>query len=336
MSVRPAVLTALLAWLSATAFTPARAAIDVPPSISPEAQEFYRNLRPRPPSTADYRDPQTMQRLRDGLGKMFLASARRITTDYSLEQIDANGATAYWIRTGEPVHRDKVILYLHGGGYILGGATTNLGVPLHIGPAVSAPVLSVEYRLAPEHPFPAALDDSLAAYRWLLARGYRGGDIAVVGDSAGGGLALSLVLAAREARLPMPAALFVLSPLVDLSQASDTRRSLAASDPIVVGNSMGRLAIYAGERDLRDPLVSPVYADLHGLPPLLVQVGTREVLLSDSVRLARRAREAGVDVTLDVWEGMWHVWQEHPTVPEARQASAEAGRFLARHLTTPR
>jgi acetyl esterase/lipase len=305
----------------------------VPQAISPEAQEFYRSLRPRPPSNSDYRDPQVMQRLRNGLGNMFLGTARRITTDYTLEKVDAGGVSAYWVRTGNPTHRDKVILYLHGGGYIIGGATTNLGMPLRIGPAANTPVLSVEYRLAPENPFPAALDDTLAVYRWLLGKGYRGADVAVMGDSAGGGLALAFALSARDKKLPAPAAIAVLSPATDLSQASDTRQTLAAVDPILSGDATARLAIYAGDHDLRHPLISPVYADLRGLPPLLIQAGTREALLSDSVRLARRAREAGVDVTLDVWEGMWHGWQEHPTVPEAKQAAGEVAGFLERHLT---
>lgn len=315
---------------------PAQAPMRIPEAISAEAQDFYRNLRLRPPLDANYEDPQTMQRLRDGLGKMFLANARRITTDYELQKVDADGVASYWVRTGTPSHTGKVIIYLHGGGYILGSASTNLGLPLRVGPAARTPVLSVDYRLAPENPFPAALDDSVAVYRWLLKRGYGRGDIAIMGDSAGGGLAVSLAMAIRQARLPAPVAVVALSPLTDLSPASDTRATLAAFDPIVVGDPTGRLAIYAGDNDLKDPLISPVYGDLRGFPPLLIQVGTREVLLSDSVRLARRAREAGVDVTLDVWEGMWHVWQDHPLAPEAKQASAEIGRFLERHLTASR
>jgi acetyl esterase/lipase len=314
----------------------AQTSLTIPAAISPEAQEFYRSLRPRPPLVADYENPATMQRIRDGLGRMFLATARRITTDYELEQIDADGVRAYWIHTGAPAHPAKVIVYLHGGGYILGSATTNLGVPLRVGPAARTPVLSVEYRLAPEQPFPAALDDSLAVYRWLLAHGYEGRDIALMGDSAGGGLALALALAVKNAKLPLPAAIAVLSPLTDLSPASDTRETLAEYDPIVVGDPTRRFATYAGKHDVHDPLVSPVYGDFRGISPLLIQVGTREVLLSDSVRLARQARQAGVDVTLDVWEGMWHVWQEHPVAPESRQAAVEIGIFLERHLTAKR
>lgn len=323
----------LVVGLAAVDATLAESTINPPESISPEAQEFYRSLRMRPPLSVDYEDPQTMQRLRDGLGKMFLATARRITTDYVLEPLDAGGVPAYWVRTGTPAHPGKVIVYLHGGGYILGSATTNLGVPLRVGPAAGTPVLSVDYRLAPENKFPAALDDSLTVYRWLLGHGYRGKDIAFIGDSAGGGLVVSVALAIKDARLALPAAIAALSPLTDLTPTSDTRVTLAAYDPIVVGDPTARFARYAGSHDIKDPLISPVYGDLRGLPPLLIQVGTREVLLSDAVRLARRAREAGVDVTLDVWEGMWHVWQEHPLAPESKQASVEIGKFLEKHLT---
>jgi acetyl esterase/lipase len=309
-----------------------RTAFPVPGAASAAAQEFYRSLRPRPAMRADYRDPATMQRLREGLGKMFLANARRITTDYNLEAVDAGGVPSFWVRTGKPANRGKALLYLHGGGYILGSAQTSLGLPLRIGPATSVPVLSVEYRLAPEHPFPAAVEDALAAYRWLLGQGYRSRDIAVFGDSAGGGLAVALALAAREAGLALPAAVAALSPLTDLTAIGDTRQTLADADPILVGDPTARFLVYAGTRDPRDPLISPVYADLRGLPPLLIQVGTREALLSDSVRLARRARDAGVDVTLDVWEGMWHVWQDNVDVPEGAGAVAEIAAFFRRHL----
>ncbi len=337
LSIAPAVAALAFALLCAPA-APADEAVPqpVPAAISPEAQQFYRDLKRRPPVQMDYNDRQAMQRMRDGLAKMFLANARRISTDYTLEAVDAGGVPAWWIRTGEPRHARKALLYLHGGGYILGSAAAQLAVPLRVGPAAGVPVLSVEYRLAPEHPYPAAVDDCLTAYRWLLKTGHQGSDVAFVGDSAGGGLAISCALAARRDGLSMPAAVAALSPLGDLTPASDTRTTLAAWDPIVVGDPTARFALYAGTHDPRDPLISPVYADFTGFPPLLIQVGTREVLLSDSIRLARRARAAGVDITLDAWEGMWHVWQDHATAPEARQAAAEIGRFLEGRLTVRR
>ena len=192
--------------------------------------------------------------------------------------------------------------------------------------------MSVEYRLAPEHKFPAGLMDALGTYRWLLENGFAAESIGVFGDSAGGGLALALALGARDEGLPQPGALAVLSPSTDQARRGDTQVTLAAFDPILGSGAATPGHVYAGDTPLTNPLISPVYADLTGMGPLLIQVGTREKLLSGSVRLARRAREAGVDVTLDVWEGMWHVWQDHPTIPEAEQASREISAFFRRNL----
>ncbi|MEO7385867.1 MAG: alpha/beta hydrolase [Gammaproteobacteria bacterium] len=304
----------------------------VPSSVSPEAQAYLGRLQPRPQVALDYGDPAVMERLRNGLGRMFLASARRIRDDYTLEAIDAGGVPAVWVHTPVPVRKGKVLLYIHGGGFILGSATTDLALPLRIGPATGLPVLSVDYRLAPEHPYPAAANDVLAAYRWLLKQGYKARDIGVLGDSAGGDLALVLVLAARDAGLPAPAAIAVLSPVTDMTGSGDTRVTLGTADPILSGDAPARWSAYLGGQEPGDPKVSPVFADLRGFPPLLVQVGTREVLLSDSVRLARKARTDGVDVTLDVWEGMWHVWQGNPDVPESKAAANEIAAFFRRHV----
>lgn len=327
-----AALSAVMLASGATGAEPAAAARTIPTTISPEAQAFLQGLPPRRAASANLDDPAVLARLRQGLGSMFLANARKIRTDYTLEPMDAGGAPAYWVRTPDPVRKRQVLLYIHGGGFILGSAKTDLSLPLRIGPLAELPVLSVDYRLAPEHPFPAAVDDVLAAYRWLLKSGYRAQDIGVLGDSAGGALTLSLVLAAREAGLPLPGALVVLSPVTDLTGAGDTRTTLDGDDPLFTPDASLRWAAYLGGRDPRDPIASPVFANLRGLPPLLIQVGTREILLSDSVRLARVARVANVDVTLDVWDGMWHVWQGAAGVPEAEEASREIAGFLTEHL----
>jgi acetyl esterase/lipase len=333
MNGNPWVTALLLAVLAAPVAVrgDATPAVAVPDTISPEAQAFLRSLKPRPPSKTDYHDPVAMARLRKALGTMFTGFANKVRSDFNLVPVERPDVNAVWVETPDNRRRDKVILYLHGGGFILGSARTNLATALRIGPAAGAGVLSVDYRLAPEHPYPAALDDALAAYRWLLGNGYDGDDIAVYGDSAGGGLALSLVLAARAAKLPLPAAVAVLSPMVDLTLAGDTRITLAGSDPVVTDGGE-RHRLYPGSHDPRDPLISPVFADFAGFPPLLIQVGTREMLLSDAARLARRARADGVAVTLDVWDGMWHGWQEHATAPEAVQACAEIATFLRTHL----
>jgi monoterpene epsilon-lactone hydrolase len=308
------------------------AVMPIPSTVSEQAQAYYRNWRPRPRRQLDYNNPKTMENVRRTLNKIFLANAKRISEDYELEPVDANGASAFWVRTSTTHRSDKAIIYLHGGGFILGSAQSNLGTALRISARTGIPILSVDYRLAPEYPFPAGLNDALAAYRWLLDEDYGPDDIAVYGDSAGGGLTLSLALAARDEDLPQPAALVLLSPATDLTLSSDTRITLAAYDPVLTPAGIDRLQLYAGAHELTDPLVSPVFADLSGLPPMLIQVGTREMLLSDAARLARRARSAGVDVTLDVWEGMWHVWQDQPDLPEAEQATAEISAFMLDHL----
>lgn len=300
----------------------------IPATISAEAQQFYRTMRRPPGPPSDFTDPAVLGRVRNGLGKMFLANARRIRTDYVLETVDLDGVPGVWVQTPEPVRKGKVLLYLHGGGYMIGSAQTDLALPLQLGPGAGIEVLSVDYRLAPEHPYPAALDDALTAYRWLLKSGYRGRDIGVFGDSAGGGLALSLALAVRDAKLPLPAALVLFSPMTDMTGSGDTHDTMRRFDPILTSDATDRWSLYFGDHDPRDPLISPVHADLRDLPPMLVQTGTREVLLSDSVRFARRAREAGVDVTLDLWEGMWHVFPATPGIPEGKQAAAEAAEYL--------
>ena len=310
---------------------PVPAEMPVPPDISPEAQEFYRQFRPRPPA-GDLSDPAVLARLRTGLGRMFLGFARGIRTDYTLESVDAGGVPAVWVRTPSPVQKGRVLLYIHGGGFILGSATTDIALPLRIGPAAGMPVLSVDYRLAPEHPHPAAIDDVLGAYRWLLKTGYKAKDIGVFGDSAGGALALALPLAARDAGLKPPAAVVALSPVTDLAGLGDTRTTLAGFDPVLSGDAASRWQAYLGGHDARGSLVSPLYGDLRGFPPLLIQVGGREVLLSDSVRFARKARVAGVDVTLDVWDGMWHVWQSNPGVPEAAEAAEDIAAFFRQRV----
>lgn len=316
-----------LALLTCLAAAGAAAADFTPPAtISPEAQAVYAGFAARP--GLDTTDPAVVARLRKGLGGLFLGNARRIRSDYTLLPVSANGVPAYWVDVPERPRRGRVLLYIHGGGFLLGAATTDLALPLRIGPAAGARVLSVDYRLAPEHPFPAAVDDVLAAYRWLLAEGYQPRHIGVFGDSAGGALTLSLLMAARDAGLPLPRAAALLSPVADLTGEGDTRDTLARTDPVLGGDASRRWSAYLAGTDPRNPLASPVFGDFRGLPPLLIQVGTREVLLSDAVRVARRARAAGVAVDLDVWEGMWHVWQANPGVPESAAAAGELAAFF--------
>jgi epsilon-lactone hydrolase len=194
--------------------------------------------------------------------------------------------------------------------------------------------LGLNYRLAPMHPFPAAVEDATAAYRWLLMMGIEPGCIAIAGDSAGAGLALAATITARDQGLPLPGAVVCLSPWVDLAVTGASMESKAAEDPIVSREMLlgwGRL--YLGDRDPRTPLASPLYADLHHIPPMLIQVGSAEVLLDDSIRLAERASAAGVNITLDVWPDLIHVWQSFaPILPEARDAIERIGEFVRKHL----
>lgn len=226
---------------------------------------------------------------------------------------------------------DHVILYLHGGGYVSGSLLTHRALMGHLSRHANARVLALDYRLAPEHVFPAALEDAWAAYWWLLGEGYRPDRIVLAGDSAGGGLALSLLLALRDAHVPLPAAAICFSPWVDLALTGASLHKNAATDYINPEILRATAQMYLGGHDVYDPLVSPLYGDLRGLPPLLIQVGSAEILHDDGRRFAQRARRAGVDVQLEVAPGMVHVWQFMYWIePMARQSVQRAGRFARR------
>ena len=253
---------------------------------------------------------------------------------YSLDSGRVGGIPGVWVTTPETRSELPVLLCFHGGAYVLGTPEANAAFAIGLAHAAKTAAFSADYRLAPEHPFPAALEDALAVFNGLQEQGYSADRIGVIGESAGGGLAVAMTLALRDAGEPLPGAIFLSSPWVDLEGTGDSVATLAGADPDFADPSILYACAkpYAGPRSLRDPLISPVNADLTGFPPLLIQVGSREILLSDALRLARNARSAGVDVTLDVWEGMWHVFNSFPHVPEARQANSEAGAFLRRHL----
>ena len=265
-------------------------------------------------------------------------SLERLTDNFSFEgaasfeRVNAGGVPAEWV-SAEGSAADRAVLYLHGGGYIIGSVRTHRVLMAGLSQASGARVLGLEYRLAPEHPFPAPIEDAVAAYRWLLAEGYDTAKIAVAGDSAGGGLTVSVMVQLRYLGLPMPGAAVCFSPWVDLEGVGDSMDSNAEIDPMVQREGLSFMAeVYLDGCNPRAPLAAPLYADLQGLPPTLIQVGSAETLLDDSTRLAERARAAGVDVRLDVWEDMIHVWQLFaPMLPEGREALAQAGEFIERH-----
>jgi acetyl esterase/lipase len=225
------------------------------------------------------------------------------------------------------------MLYLHGGGYVVGSIATHRGLAGRLSQAAAARVLLVDYRLAPEHPFPAAVDDAAGAYRWLLAQGIEPARLVIAGDSAGGGLTIATLVALRDAGVPLPAAAVCLSPWVDLEGRGDSVTTKAAADPLVHKDMLVQLAAwYLAGADPRTQLAAPLYADLRHLPPLLIQVGTAEILLDDAIRLAEKATAAGVKVTLEPWEDMIHVWQLFaPMLPEGQKAIEGIGVFVRQH-----
>ncbi len=233
----------------------------------------------------------------------------------------------------EPRH---VVLYFHGGVYVIGDAFLAADLASQIGRRTRATVVSVDYRLAPEHPYPAAVDDALAAYEALLNNGAAPSDIALAGESAGGGLAVATLLNARDHGLPLPAAAFVMSPYVDLTLSGTTLETKREVDPLLSRELLApRVTDYTSGQDAALGLISPLFADLSGLPPLVIQAGTHEVLLDDALRLAQKAALADVEVTLDITPGVPHVFQAyHPLLDEAAVALDKAGQLLLAHLTS--
>jgi acetyl esterase/lipase len=277
--------------------------------------------RPRPADLAARR-----QRI-DGLGHDY-----PLPSDVQVETVDAGGVPAEW--TSTPAAEDgRVLIFLHGGGYISGSLNSHRHMVAQAGREAGARTLALDYRHAPEHPFPAALDDAVAAYRFVLDTGTEPGRIALCGESAGGGLAIATTLSLKAAGLPLPACLWCSSPWVDLALTGATLDTKAEVDPLIQRPYLAELAsAYLHGTDPKAPLVSPLYADLAGLPPMLIEVGSAETLLDDAVRLADVAGAADVDVTLRIWPHMIHAWHLFfPELREGRQSLAEVGTFIRAH-----
>ena len=253
--------------------------------------------------------------------------------DVRYESVDAGGVPAQWIIPTGAVE-DRVLQYVHGGGYVLMSAETHRKLVGHIAKAIGCRALNVDYRLAPEHPHPAAVEDSLTAYRWLLGQGIEPGHIAIAGDSAGGGLCLSTALKIRDEGIALPAALVPLSPWTDMAGTGESMTTRADLDMIVTPNAIVQLSqVFLAGGDPHDPYASPHYADLKGLPATYIQVGDEEVLLDDALRFAAKARQAGVDVHIDVFPEMQHVFQiAAGNLPEADDAIEKIGTWLRPRL----
>jgi epsilon-lactone hydrolase len=243
--------------------------------------------------------------------------------------VDAGGVEAHRISTPES-RPDHHVLYLHGGGYVTGSVALYRHFTWRVAASTRSTLLAIDYRLAPEHPFPAALMDAIAAYQWLLARAPNPKAIAVIGDSAGGGLALAILMKLRDQGLPLPAAAIALSPWTDLALTGASLRLNAKADSMLNSEVMQSFAdMYLAGTDPRNPYVSPLYDTGAGLPPILILVGSEEVLLDDAVRMAERLRTAGGTVELEIWPRMLHVWPLFvPVLPEAHRAIARMGRFV--------
>lgn len=273
----------------------------------------------------------TIAEMRSGFDQM--AAVFPIDPSTKLEPVSAGGVKSEWVSAPE-AEPSRAILYLHGGGYVIGSIHTHRAFAARLSKASGARVLLIDYRLAPEHPHPAAVEDAIAAFQWMLAQGIQASKIAVAGDSAGGGLTIAALVAIRDAKMPMPGAGVCLSPWVDLEAIGESMTTKAGEDPIVQRDGLIKMAkLYLNGQSPRTPLAAPLYADLSGLPPLLIQVGTSETLLDDSIRLAERARKAGVQVQLEPWEKMIHVWQMFaPMLEEGQQAIDRIGEFVRMHI----
>jgi acetyl esterase/lipase len=275
-------------------------------------------LRPRPADIAERR-----------LGFDAFAKVFPTAGDIVVEPVTANGVPAEWT-SAQGADTIRAVLYLHGGGYVIGSLDSHRHMTSEIARDLGARTLALHYRLSPEHPFPAPVEDALAGYRYLLAQGIAPNNIAIAGDSAGGGLVVAALLAIRDAGLAQPACGWCISPWIDMEGIGGTMTGKAAEDPIVQKDPLLEMsAHYLNGADPRSPLAAPIYADLKGIAPLYIQVGAAETLLDDAIRLAGVAGAADVPVTLEVWPEMIHVWHLfHPRLAAGRRAITAGARFV--------
>lgn len=294
------------------------------PSV--EAERILRELF----SAKGLPEPDLSERRREWLARSENAP---LPEGIKTSAVTAGGVISEWVEHDNCLE-DAAIVFMHGGGFVSGAPGTHRKLAAHLSKATNIKVLLPDYQLAPEQPFPAGVRDGLSVYGALLSDGVSARRLAFVGDSAGGGLVVSILLALKEAGGPMPSSISLMSPWLDLTNSGASYQTNADNDPTISHERHEKIAeMYYDQADPKNPLISGLFGNLAGLPPTLVQVGDIEVMLDDARVFAERARAAGVSVELDVWERMWHVWQQYvPDVPEAQQAIDKMGEFIKRHL----
>jgi epsilon-lactone hydrolase len=261
----------------------------------------------------------------------------RLPADITHEVVSADGVRCEWIIPSSGLlalpdsPKDQVLLYLHGGGFVYGLSSLHRQMVVYLARKMGVRALMVDYRVAPEHPFPAALDDCATAYRWLLKEGVSAPNIVVAGDSAGGNLTITTLMKLRDSGDPLPAAAACLSPVADMTDRADAFQK--AHDPLLHPKAARIYNVsYVAQNDAQNPLISPVFGDWRGLPPLLIHAGEDEFLREDAIRVEKLAQEAGVDVRLEIYPRMWHVWQLYLTLPQAVQSLDDIAQFLKSHV----
>jgi len=257
-------------------------------------------------------------------------SRAKLPTDITRSQVSADGVPCEWL-VPDDCTTTQVLLYLHGGGFVLGLTSLHLEMAAYLAQKLNSRVLMVDYRVAPEHPFPAPLEDCVTAYRWLVKQGFSGQNIVIAGDSAGGNLTLTTLMSLRDSGEPLPAAAACLSPVGNMEDRSGLLKG--EYDPLLHPRAAKLYnKSYVADNDPRTPLLSPVFGDWHGLPALLIHCGEDEILREDAVQIEKLAKDAGVDVRLEIYPRMWHVWQIYPDLPQASQSLDDIAGFLKSKL----
>jgi acetyl esterase/lipase len=294
--------------------------------IRPEVEALRQQFRDR-----DILGMSKVEQMRESVEQ--LAIIDPAPENVNCQPVAIGDVRAEWVRP-PAVRSDRALLYLHGGGYVIGSVNSHRALIARVAQSANVQALGLDYRRAPEHPFPAPVEDASEAYRWMLTHGLSANHIAIVGDSAGGGLVFAVLVSIRDARLPMPACGVAISPWTDLEALGKSYSTNSDFDNLCHRRGILNLAqLYLAGHDPREPLAAPLYADLTALPPLLIHVTGDETLLDDSTRIAERAREYGVNVTLKTWSEMPHVFQLFlPSIPESQASLSEIGEFISTKL----